>query len=128
MTLKTNLLKRIIFIILGLISFGLGIIGIIIPGLPTTPLILLSAYLFSKSSPKLHQWLLNNKYFGKYIKDYQANPSIPLKIKVLALISMWIMVLYSSIELITFIPAKIITIVLGIIGTWYVGFHIPTRK
>ena len=121
-------MKRIIFIILGLISFGLGIIGIIIPGLPTTPLILLSAYLFSKSSPKLHQWLLNNKYFGKYIKDYQANPSIPLKIKVLALISMWIMVLYSSIELITFIPAKIITIVLGIIGTWYVGFHIPTRK
>jgi uncharacterized membrane protein YbaN (DUF454 family) len=115
-------------VILGLLSFGLGIIGIIIPGLPTTPLILLSAYFFSKSSPRLHQWLLNNKYFGKYIKDYQANPSITLRIKIIAILMMWAMVLFSSLELISFLPAKIITILLGIIGTWYVGFHIPTRK
>lgn len=65
------MLKKYLFILLGFISLIFGIIGIVTPVLPTTPFILLSAYLFSKSSKKWHDFILNNKVFGKYIKDYQ---------------------------------------------------------
>ena len=63
-------LKKTITIILGFISIFLGVIGILLPILPTTPFILLSGYLFSKSSTKFHNWLINHKYLGKYIKNY----------------------------------------------------------
>ena len=121
-------MKRALFIFLGFLSLGIGIVGIILPGLPTTPLVLLAAYFFSKSSPKFHQWLLNNKWFGKYIKDYQENPSINLKTKIIAQLMMWTMVLYSVFFLIDYFPAKIMVILLGLIGFWYVVIHIPTRK
>ena len=55
-------MKKYLFIILGLISLGLGLLGIVTPGLPTTPFILLTGVLFAKSSPRLHQKLLDNKY------------------------------------------------------------------
>lgn len=122
------IMKRPIFISLGFLSLGLGIIGIVLPGLPTTPLVLLSAYFFSKSSPKFHQWLLDNKLFGKYIKDYQANPSISLKTKIISQLMMWAMILYSVFFLINFFFAKVMVILLGLVGFWYVVIHIPTRK
>ena len=113
---------------MGFISLGLGLIGVVVPGLPTTPLVLLAAYFFSKSSPRFHKWLLNNKYYGKSIRDYQANPSITLKTKVFSQLIMWTMVLYSSLILIESTPWKIFVLGLGVVGTWYVVFHIPTRS
>lgn len=121
-------MKRPLLIILGFLSFGLGMIGVIIPGLPTTPFLLLAAYFFSKSSPRFHQWLLNNRIFGKFIRDYQENPSLSLKTKIIAQVVMWGMVIYSSFFLIDFIPARIIVLVLGGVGFWYVVIHIPTKK
>lgn len=121
-------MKKPLFIFLGFLSLTLGIIGIIIPGLPTTPLVLLAAYFFSKSSAKFHQWLLNNRLFGKYIKEYQENPSISLKTKIIAQLMMWSMIFYAVYFHIDFIPAKIMVILVGLIGFWYVVFRIPTRK
>ncbi len=60
---------KILLIIFGIISFVLGAIGIILPILPTTPFLLLSAFLFSKSSDRFHQYLIQTKLYQKYINE-----------------------------------------------------------
>ena len=72
---------KTICIILGTISLGLGILGIFLPLLPTTPFLLLTAALYFKGSPRLYQWLLNHKYFGTYIRNFRENKAIPLLVK-----------------------------------------------
>lgn len=81
---------KILLTILGLLSLGLGILGIFLPVLPTTPLLLLSAALFLRGNRKLYDWLLNHPKLGPYIRNFMVNKSIPLKIKVLSVSMVWI--------------------------------------
>lgn len=90
-------MKKIIFRILGFTSLILGIIGIALPILPTTPFLLLSSFLFLKSSEKLYNWLLNNKILGQYIKDFQIEKSIPLKVKISSISLLWLTISTSAI-------------------------------
>jgi len=83
-------IKNKLFILLGTISLITGIIGIVLPLLPTTPLLLLSAYFYSKGSQKLYNKLLNNKFFGKYIKDYRENKGITTQTKITSILSVWV--------------------------------------
>lgn len=76
--------KKVIFLILGLTSLILGFIGIFLPILPTTPFALLAAFFFSKSSEKLHQWLVNQRSLGPLIRDWESYGVIRLKAKWLA--------------------------------------------
>lgn len=76
--------KRVLFIALGLISLGLGVAGIFLPLVPTTPLILLAAFFFSRSSERLHQWLLNHRHLGPIIADWEQNGVIRLRVKIIA--------------------------------------------
>lgn len=69
----------------GFLSLFLGGIGIILPLLPTTPFVLLAAWCFAKSSPRLHNWLLENRIFGPLIRRWDENRCIPLKAKLMAL-------------------------------------------
>ena len=84
--LKENNLKKYILITVGALSLALGIVGIFLPVLPTTPFLLLSAYCFSKSSEKFYNWLITNKIFGKYIRDYREQKGITLYNKIVVLI------------------------------------------
>lgn len=79
-------MKKNFFILFGIIFLILGTIGIVIPLLPTTPFYLLSAYFFGKSSEKYYKFLMNNRVFGKYIKDYYEKKGITLKNKVNSII------------------------------------------
>lgn len=79
-------MKKKFFILFGIIFLILGTIGIVIPLLPTTPFYLLSAYFFGKSSEKYYKFLMNNRVFGKYIKDYYEQKGITLKNKVNSII------------------------------------------
>jgi len=81
---------------LGLISLVLGIIGAFLPLLPTTPFILLATYLFARSSPKMNNWILNHKIFGKIIHDYRVEKAITLHAKVVALTMLWLSMLSSA--------------------------------
>jgi uncharacterized membrane protein YbaN (DUF454 family) len=76
-----------LLIVLGIISLAVGILGIFLPLLPTTPFLLLSAFLFARSSEKLHSWLLNHKILGKYICDFLQDRTIPLRIKIISISS-----------------------------------------
>ncbi len=81
---------RILLIIAGTLSVGLGVLGIFVPVLPTTPFLLLATACYARSSQKFYDWLLNNKYFGNYIRNYQQRKAVPLKVKVLTLAVLWI--------------------------------------
>ena len=74
----------------GLISLGLGIIGIFVPVLPTTPFLLLASWLFLKSSDRLYHWLMGHPKLGPYIKDFMLYKAIPLKAKIISISTLWI--------------------------------------
>jgi len=72
-------LIRLFWLTIGILSLSVGIIGIFLPFLPTVPLVLLAAIAFAKSSPTLHNWLINHKFFGAIIKTWQGNRKVPFK-------------------------------------------------
>lgn len=78
---------RFVWLILGLISFSLGVIGAFLPLLPTVPFMLLAAFLFSKSSERLHNWLITHPVFGPSISDWQQNGAITRRIKLYSTVS-----------------------------------------
>ncbi len=80
-------MKKIILNICGLSCVVLAGIGTVVPGLPTTPFLLVAAACFAKSSPKLHNWLLTNKVFGPIIKNWQETRTIPKRAKWISLIT-----------------------------------------
>jgi len=86
---------RWLLIILGTISLILGIIGAFLPLLPTTPFLLLTSYLYLKSSPKAYNWLINHKTFGPYILNYQEKKIIPIRAKISSLVLLWLSILGS---------------------------------
>ena len=125
-------LKKFIFIFFGVVSFSLGTVGIIIPGLPTTPFMILSSILFLNSSDKLYTWLTTHEKFGKYVLDFKKGKGITFKTKLYA---QSMMLLTMSLSLIPispmFIENLILRITLGISAVfsfWLVGFKIPTNK
>ena len=81
---------RYFYIIFGSLCVLLGVIGIIVPILPTTPFLLLAAYFFAKSSKRFLNWLLTNRLFGRYIDNYRSGRGIPLLQKVLTITSLWL--------------------------------------
>ncbi len=82
-------LVRVVLIVAGTFFMGLGIVGIFVPLLPTTPFLLLAAACYARSSQRFYDWLLNNKYFGNYIGNYRERKAIALKGKVLTLALLW---------------------------------------
>lgn len=81
-------LKRYFFLTIGCFFLLLGIVGIFVPLLPTTPFLILTAICFNKGSAKFHKWLLNHRIFGPPIIDWQKNHVIQRKYKVLATVMM----------------------------------------
>ena len=128
---KLNI-KRIMYLVFGIISFCLGAVGVIIPGLPTTPFMILSSILFLRSSDRMYKWLINHPKFGKYVLDFKKGKGINLKIKIYA---QSMMLLTVTLSLLPVSPmfidnqvARIVLIASGIFSFWLVGFKIPTNK
>lgn len=105
---------RTLFFIAGSITLVLGAIGIVLPVLPTTPFLLISLACYLRSSERMTHWMLTNKYFGKYIKNYQEGKGIPLKTKIYAISLLWITILYSAFFI---VPIWIVQIILFTIAT-----------
>jgi uncharacterized membrane protein YbaN (DUF454 family) len=82
-------IKKQLLIVAGTISTAIGIIGIVVPILPTTPFLLLAAACYVRSSERFYRWLLNNRLFGTYIGDYLAGRGMPLRTKVFTLLLLW---------------------------------------
>ncbi|MEM9380552.1 MAG: YbaN family protein [Planctomycetota bacterium] len=87
--------ERALWVVGGLVFVAVGAIGVVVPGLPTTPLLLLAAACFARSSPRLYAWLLRNKTFGPMIEDYRAGRGVSARVKATALSMMTIFVTFA---------------------------------
>jgi len=119
---------KTIFIFLGTICIALGILGIIVPGLPATPFLLLAAWLFLRSSDRLYNKLISNKLLGKYILRYQKNKGMTIKTKIYSILLMWSMITISVVFAIEAFEIRAIVVLIGIVGTVVMGFIIKTIK
>ncbi len=122
--ITSNRFLRYFFIIAGTISLGFGIIGIFLPILPTTPFLLLTAACYARSSQRFYDWLMNNKWFGNYIKNYLEGRGIPLKFKIFTISLLWITILFSIYYVIDIFWIEVILFIIAI----GVTIHIVTIK
>ncbi|NBD20342.1 DUF454 family protein [Aquabacterium fontiphilum] len=120
-------LRRHLLVLAGLVSLGLAGLGVALPGLPTTPFVLLAAGCFAKASPRLHTWLVNHRWMGPMVRDWEAHRSLPRRIKVLAIAMMVIMVSLSVWQLAGRPWAQGAIALAGVIGV-VVVWRIPTRQ
>lgn len=123
----TSNLSRRVLIIAGSFFVGLGILGIFLPLLPTTPFLLLAAACYVRASERFYNWLLNNKWLGNYIKNYREGKGIPLKGKVLSISLLWITIGYSVVFVVHIFLVRIILILIAIGVTIHI-LYIRTSK
>lgn len=105
---------RILLVIAGTVCVGLGIVGIFVPVLPTTPFLLLAAACYARSSPTFHSWLLNNKWFGSYIRNYLERKGITLRAKIITLSLLWITIGVSVAFAVEILALKLILVIIAI--------------
>jgi uncharacterized membrane protein YbaN (DUF454 family) len=82
--------KRRLLIGAGTLCTGLGIIGIFVPILPTTPFLLLAAACYMRSSERFYKWLINNRIFGAYVRNYIEGRGMPIRIKIFTILLLWL--------------------------------------
>ena len=92
--MKTKLTKCIL-IGLGTLCVGFGVVGIFLPVLPTTPFLLLAGACYARSSRHFYHWLLTNRLFGEYIRNYREGHGVPLRQKILTIILLWLTIGWS---------------------------------
>jgi len=120
-------LVRALFFIAGTITLVLGAVGIVLPVLPTTPFLLLALACYCRSSERMTRWMLNNRYFGKYIRNYTEGKGIPLKTKLFALVILWTTIVISAIFIIPILPAQIVLFVVAAAVTLHL-VRLPTYR
>lgn len=118
---------KALYILLGSLSLVLGIIGIFLPLLPTTPFLLLTAALYVRSSPRLYNWLLRQKHLGPYIRNFREHKAIPLKAKIISVSLIWITILYCVIFLLPYWWLKVLLLLIAA-GTSYHILSFKTLK
>lgn len=106
-------IKRGIFIVLGTLSTAIGIIGIFIPILPTTPFLILAAILYSKSSERFLNWLYTNRICGSYLKNYRDGKGLPLKQKILMVLLLWLTIAVSVIFFVETLWVRLLLLVIA---------------
>lgn len=125
---KKQRVIRALLMVAGTICLALGAIGIFLPILPTTPFLLLSAACYMRSSERLHKWLINNRWFGEYIKNYQSGRGIPMKTKIIALSFLWVAILYSTFFVVDEILIAQVVLLLIATGVSVHLIRMPTFK
>ena len=115
---------RALLIIVGTIFVGLGIVGIFIPILPTTPVLLLAAACYSKGSQRFYHGLLSNRWFGAYIDNYRQKRGMPLKIKIVTVALLWLTIGVSVAFAVQSLAVRIILVLIAV----GVSIHILSIK
>jgi len=124
---ESSKLWKGLFVVAGSIFLALGCVGIVLPILPTTPFLLLSAACYYKGSERMHRWMLSNKWFGSYIKNYKEGKGLSLKAKGFTLALLWIVISYSALFVVNLLIIQVILFAIAV----GVSLHIvtlPTSK
>ena len=120
-----DVLRKVAWIALGLISVGVGAIGIIVPGLPTTVFFIIAAACFAKSSPRLERWVLDLPRIGPAVQRYRDGHGMPQRAKYWA-IGMIVVFTTISIIVVDLVAFRLGIAAFAAIGVWYVGWRVPT--
>lgn len=120
-----NKLKKGIFIILAFLFVGLGIIGVILPVMPTTPFLLAASYFFARGSDRFNSWFMSTKLYKHYLEDFLKSRAMTLKAKLRILIPVSIMLIISFFA-IKNVYAKGVIVFLFFFKEYYFRFHIET--
>ena len=110
----TGKLKRRLLIAAGTISAAIGIVGIFVPLLPTTPFLLLAAACYLRSSQKFYGWLLNNRFIGAYLRNYLQGKGMPRKIKIITILLLWLTITCSIIFAVQGLIIRVLLLVIAI--------------
>lgn len=117
---------RVLWLLGGFTCVGLGGLGIVVPGLPTTGFFILAASCFARSSPRFEQWVLSLPGIGPAVSDYRAGLGMPRRAKVLACSMIVAMVGLSAWQLAGAVAWVIVAV--GAVGVWFVARRVPTRE
>lgn len=109
-----------ICILFGTVALALGVVGIFLPLLPTTPFLLLAAALYFRGSERLYNWLLQHKHLGPYIRNFREHKAIPLRVKIVSVSLVWITLLYCSLAVVPQVWMKILLILLAAGITYHI--------
>lgn len=123
---RSRIVRGLLWLV-GSVSLLLGLIGVLLPGLPTTPFVLLAAACYAKASPRLHAALLQHRLTGPLLRDWEKHRSLTRRTKTIAVVSMLVMVSFSIWSFQHRPIAQAVLVVLGAVGAWVV-LRIPTRK
>ena len=115
-----NPLVRIMYAVLAFLFLGIGLVGFFVPGPPGTVFLLVALYFFSMSNERMYRWMLTNKYFGSTLRDYKSGLGIPRRIKGIAVASIVIAVSFSAGFVIETMWVRILLVVVGAYGVWFV--------
>ena len=118
---------RLILASLGVLCIALGVIGVFVPGLPTTEFVLAASYLFARSSPRLERWLESHRWLGPPLRRFKETRGMPRQAKLIALTSMWTGLGLSIYALSSVgAAAQIGAVLCGVIGTGTILFVVRT--
>ena len=107
-------LKKGLLIFAGTVFTATGIIGIFVPILPTTPFLLLAAACYLRSSRRLYNWLLGNRFFGAYVRNYLHGRGMPRKVKIATISLLWITIACSIIFAVQALIIRVILLIIAI--------------
>jgi uncharacterized protein len=121
-------LSRSWWLVVGFAAVGVGSIGIVVPGLPTTVFFIAAAWCFHRSSPRFERWVLGLPRIGPMVADHRAGLGMPRRAKRFALATMWIAVSLSAFATRADRMIASIIVVAGLVGTVYIVWRVPTRE
>lgn len=119
---------RVAWIGAGFVGVGIGSVGIVVPGLPTTVFFVFAAWCFSRSSPRFERWVLGLPRIGPLVRDYRSGLGMPRRAKAVAISMMWTAVLLSAVIVRDRPALAAVIVAAGAVGTWYLRRHVPTRE
>ena len=121
-------MKNVCMKAVGLVAVGLGLAGMFLPLLPTTPFLLLAAALFFRSSPRLYAWLLGHRTLGPYIRNFREHKAIPLHTKVVSVSLVWITLLYCAFGMGLSMWLSVLLLLLAAAITWHILSYRTLKK
>ncbi len=114
---------KVLFNILGILFVVLGILGAILPLLPATPFLLLASACFVRGSDRLHDWLMQNRVLGSYIRNFKERRGMPVRAKVVTILILWASLLFSAYRL----DMNGVRLALGVVGIGVTGIILKIR-
>jgi hypothetical protein len=112
--------KRALFAVVGIVSLGIGLFGVFVPLLPTTPFLLLAAACFLRSSTRLHRWLITHRWFGPYIRNYQEHRAITTPARAIVLLLLWGTLAYAAFMVVDNVAVRVLLLVVGLAVTTHI--------